>query len=127
MSQNLSSAAVVIGALRIKWNAQSIVNLDQTAPLEWPELGLYCLLSLLAEMPTIPIFVESYRFSRPIAELRFQTSKLLQIMILKWYQIKKGGLLLPLHRLYMYLITISKLNTDYNFALKEFATDILFV
>ena len=40
------------------------------------------------EMLTIPIFAESYRFARPISALLFPTSKLRQITILKWYQIK---------------------------------------
>ena len=40
------------------------------------------------EMPTIPIFAESYHFSRPISALRFSISNLQQIMNLKWYQTK---------------------------------------
>ena len=40
-------------------------------------------------MPTNPIFAESYRFSRLISALPFGMSKLRQITILKWYQIKK--------------------------------------
>ena len=34
-------------------------------------------------MPTIPIFVESIRFSRPISALRFWTSKFRKITILQ--------------------------------------------
>ena len=36
-----------------------------------------------AEMPTIPIFAESFRLSRPIPALRFRTSKFRKITILE--------------------------------------------
>ena len=48
--------------------------------------GCFC----CPEMLTILIFLESYRFPRQISALRFPTSKLRQITILKWYQVKTG-------------------------------------